>query len=90
MVSAGQRAQRAPRPKAQRLSADKKQQILKTLCGGIEKSPVLSALNIRAVDRRGRFYFERLWEDEDEPEEEVIGRITPLTGAKLNLLLEVR
>jgi hypothetical protein len=60
-----------------------------TLTEGIEASSVLSALGIRARALRGRFYLERPWEEpEEDPEIEVIGRITPLTKPKNALLLE--
>ncbi len=81
--------ERQPRPKVQRLSQERKEKVLATLTEGIEASPVLSALGIRARTLRGRFYLERLWEEpEEEPEIEVIGRITPLTKPKNALLLE--
>ena len=81
--------ERQSRPKVQRLSIERKERILATLKKGIESSPVLSALGIRARTLRGRFYLERLWEEpEEEPEIEVIGRITPLTKPKSALLLE--
>lgn len=81
--------ERQPRPKVQRLSLERKESILATLTEGIEASSVLSALGIRARSLRGRFYLERLWEEPGEdPEIEVIGRITPLTKPKNALLLE--
>ena len=82
--------EREPRPKVQRLSKEQKEQILKILKTGIESSPVLSALSIRVRALRGRFYIERLWHKSgEEPEVEVIGRITPLVSPKNVLLLEV-
>lgn len=81
--------ERPPRPKVQRLSPERKEAILATLAEGIETSPVLSALSIRASALRGRFYLERLWQEPGaDPEIEVIGRITPLTKPKHALLLE--
>jgi hypothetical protein len=81
--------ERQPRPQVQRLSLEQKETILATLVEGIEASPVLSALGIRARALRGRFYLERLWEEPGEdPEIEVIGRITPLTKPKYALLIE--
>jgi hypothetical protein len=81
--------ERQPRPKVQRLSPERKETILATLVEGIEASPVLSALGIRARALRGRFYLERLWEEpREDPVVEVIGRITPLTKPKNALLLE--
>lgn len=84
-------AERPPRPKVKRLSKREKEQVLTVLREGIEASPVLSALDIRARSLRGRFYFEQLWQDEDQekPEIEVIGRATPLEGFDDILLLEV-
>ncbi len=82
--------ERQPRPKVKPLSKSQKVQILTIFSDGIEASPVLSALNIRVKALRGRFYFERLWDvDEDDPEVEVIGRATPLDGFEDTLLLEV-
>lgn len=85
------RAERPPRPKVKRLSKPEKERILTIFCEGIDASPVLSALDIKARSLRGRFYFERLWqyEDEEEPEIEAIGRATPLDGFDEKLLLEV-
>ena len=81
--------ERQSRPKVQRLSPERKETILATLAEGIEASPVLSALGIRARALRGRFYLERLWEEPGEDSGvEVIGRITPLTKPKNALLLE--
>lgn len=81
--------ERQPRPKVQRLAPERKEKILATLAEGIEASPVLSALGIRARALRGRFYLERLWEEPGEdPGIEVIGRITPLTKPRNALLLE--
>ena len=80
--------EKEPRPEVMRLSSEHKERIIKSLEKGISKSPVLSALSIRVRALRGRFYFERLWSAEDE-KFEVIGRITPLTTERNNLLLEV-
>ncbi len=81
--------ERAARPKIQRLSPERKETILATLAEGIEASPVLSALGVRARALRGRFYLERPWEEPGEdPEIEAIGRITPLTKPTDALLLE--
>lgn len=88
-VSRSDWPERPPRPKVQRLSPERKEAILATLAEGIETSPVLSALSIRASALRGRFYLERLWQEPGaDPEIEVIGRITPLTKPKHALLLE--
>ena len=80
--------QRPPRPKVQQLPNEHREQILTTLRNGITSSPVLSALHIRARTLRGRFYIERVWND-DPPTVEVIGRISPLVDLKEKLLLEV-
>ena len=83
--------EREPRPKVQHLTNERKNEILSILMKGIESSPVLSSLNIRARTLRGRFYIEQLWQNEyDEKLEAVsIGRITPLTKPRGRLLLEV-
>jgi hypothetical protein len=82
--------EKEPRPEVKRLTGEHKERILKSLEKGITNSPVLSALHIRVRALRGRFYFERLWPaEEEEFEIEVIGRVTPLTTVRDNLLLEV-
>lgn len=81
--------ERVPRPKARRLAEVEKDRILATLERGIAASPVLTAFGIQARVQRGRFYVERQRQEKDfEPYTEVWGRITPLTGAKKELLLE--
>ncbi|MCP4229334.1 MAG: hypothetical protein GY771_04195, partial [bacterium] len=82
---------RPPRPAVKRLSKVEKERILLILREGIDDSPVLSALDIRVRSLRGRFYYERLWqyEDEETPEIEIIGRATPLDGFDDKLLMEV-
>lgn len=81
--------ERDPRPEVQKLSDDQKNKILSVLTKGIEESPVLTALFFRARLLRGRFYIETIWQDEkDQLDTQVVGRMTPLTGAKLSLLLE--
>jgi len=82
--------ERKPRPKVQSLSIKRKEEILSILLDGIESSPVLSDLNIRARALRGRFYIEQLWQNDsdEEPEVDVIGRIIPLTSPRGRLLLE--
>ena len=80
--------ERPPRPKVQRLSLAQKERILAILTNGIEASPVLSALSIRARARRGRFYLERRWGEAQDAKSDVIGRITPLITPKHALLLE--
>ena len=83
--------ERKPRPKARPLSKIQRDVILSKLLNGIESSPVLTALNIRARALRGRFYIEQLWKDssKDELEAVVIGRLTPLVATRERLLLEV-
>ena len=78
--------EREPRPKVRKLSEDQRKRYLEKFSKGIESSPVLSALKIRVRALRGRFYFERIWEN-DEPEIEIIGRVTPLVSPE-TLLLE--
>jgi hypothetical protein len=81
--------EKPPRPKLQSLSEEQKQKILQTLSKGVAASPVLCSLGIRVRSLRGRFYFERVWQDSDAPEVEVIGRVTPLAKPEGVLLLEV-
>jgi hypothetical protein len=87
----GQRwPERIPRPKTRRLTEAEQASILRSLEKGIAASPVLSALGITARVARGRFYIERQRQDEEsKPHTEIWGRITPLAGAKKELLLEV-
>ena len=80
--------QRPPRPKIEQLPNDQKDQIIATLKSGIESSPVLSNLGVRVRLLRGRFYLERVWND-NPPEVEVIGRISPIIDPGKALLLEV-
>ena len=86
----GQRwPEREARPKARRLTETEKQEILATLKKGITASPVLSGFGVQVRAQRGRFYIERQRQAQDsEPYTEVWGRITPLAGAKKELLLE--
>jgi hypothetical protein len=86
----GQRwPERVPRPQARRLTDTAQQAILRTLAKGIAASPVLSALRVQARGQRGRFYIERCAFDQDSAQGTmVLGRITPLTSAKHDLLLE--
>ena len=56
---------------------------------GIAASPVLSALGVQARGQRGRFSIERCAFDQDSEQCTIgLGRITPLTSAKHDLLLE--
>src|SRR6266446_5017399 len=86
----GQRwPERVPRPKARRLTETEKQDILRTLEQGIAASPVLSAFGVQVRVQRGRFYIERHASDQDSEQYTIVlGRITPLTSAKNDLLLE--
>ncbi len=87
----GQRwPERQPRPAVQKLSNDQKSKILAVLNKGIEDSPVLSALNLKARSLRGRLYIERpLPASVRKLGSGVFARMTPMTGADLSLLLEV-
>lgn len=65
-----------PRPKAARLSAERKEHLLASLVTERDRSPVLTGLGVEVRARRGRFF--------------QLGRITPLAGTKrTTLLLEV-
>ena len=79
--------EREPRPQVRRLSEDQKKRFLRIFNEGISSSPVLTALSIRVRTLRGRFYFERVW-NEDEADIETVGRVTPLVSPA-TLLLEV-
>jgi len=79
--------EREPRPQVRRLSDDQKKRFLRIFSEGISSSPVLTTLNIRVRARRGRFYIERIWND-DEADIETVGRVTPLISPAA-LLLEV-
>lgn len=81
---------RKARPKVQPLSKEQKSATLKKLVSGIEFSPVLSSLSMRARALRGRFYIEQLFQNEsiEGPEIATIGRMTPLVAARGRLLLE--
>ena len=81
--------ERVPRPKVQRLTEPEQAGIMRSLEKGIMASPVLSAFGIMVRVARDRFYIERQRQDAgSEPYTEVWGRITPLAGAKKELLLE--
>lgn len=79
--------ERKPRPKVKILSADQKLEIFEKLEKGIISSPVLLFLGIHVKILRGRFYYNRIWDD--PPAAETIGRVTPLANTKNDLLLEV-
>ena len=78
--------EREPRPQVRRLSEAQKKRFLTKFDEGVASSPVLTALNVRVRALRGRFYFERIWDD-DADDLEVIGRVTPL-AKPATLLLE--
>ena len=81
--------ERIPRPKARRLNESEKAKILAAMTRAVAASPVLSNLGIQVRAQRGRFYLEREYKEEgQEPEVEIMGRITPLAAAKGALLLE--
>lgn len=77
----GQRwPQREPRPTAARLDATKLQEVQARLQAQLSKSHILVALGLDSRVQRGRFYLEsRLG---------LLGRITPLAGARVVYLLE--
>ncbi len=82
-------SEREPRPKLRRLTETERAGIVRSLEKGISASPVLSAFGIMVQVARGRFYIERQRHYEDsQPYTEVWGRITPVPGAKKELLLE--
>ncbi|MFC1705863.1 hypothetical protein ACFL59_03460 [Planctomycetota bacterium] len=78
-----------PRPKAAKLSPEARAQILKRLLKERDKSPVLTALQVEVKARRGRFYVDRM--DDEDPDDSPLqlGRITPLAGRRITLLLEI-
>ena len=78
-----------PRPKARRLTEKEKGTILAAMTRAVAASPVLSYLGVQVRALRGRYYLERKLKEEGEPAVEILGRITPLAGAKGALLLEV-
>ena len=73
------------------MSAEERDRYLNTMIRAIERSPVLSSLNIEVRALRGRFYVERCYFDEegDLVDTVTLGRITPLTDSAKSLLLEV-
>jgi hypothetical protein len=77
-----------PRPKARRLTEKEKNKLLAVTTRAVAASPVLSYLGIQVRALRGRFYIER--ESSQDEVADVMGRITPLLGAKDALLLEVQ
>jgi hypothetical protein len=81
--------ERIPRPKVRRLTEKEKSTILAAMTKAVAASPVLSYLGVQVRALRGRFYLERKLKEEGEPAVEILGRITPLAGAKGALLLEV-
>ena len=75
-----------PRPKVAKLSLEVRDAVLGKLRSKVDESPVLRALQVKVVAKRGRFYLERFI---SEKESFVIGRITPLDEKPVPLLLEV-
>ena len=73
------------------MSAEERNRYLNTMIRAIERSPVLSSLNIEVRALRGRFYFERCYRDDDGTliGTTILGRITPLADSDKSLLLEV-
>jgi hypothetical protein len=81
---------RPARPKVRRLSAEERSKYLTGIIRAIERSPILSALNVEVHALRGRFYMERCyWQDGTLIGTATLGRITPLTDSAASLLLEV-
>ena len=79
--------EREPRPKVRKISDEEKEKILKRLSDGIKSSPVLSFLGFRIKTLRGRFYYETS-EENDLPDVEIVGRVTPLDNHDNDFLLE--
>jgi hypothetical protein len=82
---------RPARPKVRRLSADERNGYVNGIVRAIERSPVLSALNVEVHALRGRFYIERCYFDEEGEliDTVTLGRITPVADSAASLLLEV-
>ena len=81
--------EREPRPKLRRLTELEQASIVRSLKKGIAASPVLSAFGLEVRVARGRFYIERGRRNKDDDAyTEVWARISPLAGAKNELLLE--
>ncbi len=73
---------RPARPKARQLTKDEQQRLLNKFTAEIQQSPVLVALGCQVSAVRGRFYVDRIGDDEHER----WGRITPLDGSRQFLL----
>lgn len=82
---------RPARPKARRLSVEEQDKLLSAMTRAIGRSPMLSGLSFEIHARRGRFYLERRYRDQDGTviDSSVMGRVTPLADSAPNLLLEV-
>ena len=76
---------REPRPKVRKLSSDQISSILRSMNNSIDSSPVLSALDYRVRSLRGRFYYERIYNNGDVVR---ICRATPLASQEDTFLLE--
>ena len=82
--------ERPRRPKVRKLNADERDNLLRRMKRGIARSPVLSALDVEVLAKRGRFYIERSYPIDDcDIATEAMGRISPLADTAKSLLLEV-
>ncbi len=54
-----------PRPKVAKLTAETREGLLRKLRKQLDKSPVLKALRVEIVARRGRFYIEQVVEKKE-------------------------
>ena len=69
--------ERPRRPKVRRLSVEERDDSLRRMKHGIERSPVLSALGVEVLAKRGRFYVERSYSTDDcVMGTEALGRIS--------------
>lgn len=81
---------RPSRPKVRKLAAEEREQLLEEMGREIDRSPILTAFDVRVEALRGRFYLEWNWHsDEDSSQSVTRGRFTPLEDANNPLLLEV-
>jgi len=83
-------AERPRRPKVRRVNVGERDDLLRKMKRGIARSPVLSALGVEVLAKRGRFYVERSHPTDDcIMGTEALGRISPLADTANSLLLEV-
>ena len=61
------RYRRPSRPKARRLNADERDQVLAELMVAIGSSPILTAFNVRVKALQSRFYLEWQWDPDNDP-----------------------